>query len=290
MARKKQPKRRGWMTAATADRHDLYERAVQEPNSEIDFVDRAFKERHGRLPRTMREDFCGTAYSSCTFVARRATNWAVGVDLCRRTLEWGMQRHGLRLKPAQRKRMQWVEGDVRQAGTTPVDVLSAMNFSYYIFKTRPALVEYLRAALRNVAPGGIIVMDAYGGHDSFSVQSEERNLDGYTYHWDTAKYNPITGEVLNHIHFEFPDGTWLRKAFTYDWRLWTLPEIQEALVDAGFVKPCVYWEGTDHRTGGGNGVFRKAKVGEACAGWIAYVVAERPAGPKARKPRRATGR
>jgi hypothetical protein len=177
----------------------------------------------------------------------------------------------------------------------PVDVLSAMNFSYYIFKTRPALVEYLRAALENVAPGGIIVMDAYGGHDSFSVQSEERNLDGYTYHWDTAKYNPITGEVLNHIHFEFPDGTWMRKAFTYDWRLWTLPEIQEALVDAGFVKPYVYWEGTDHRTGGGNGRFRRATVGEACAGWIAYVVAERPAEPAARgaksaKPRRAKGR
>lgn len=267
--------RGGWRTAATSDPLDLYERSVQEPEAEIDFIDRAFKERRGRLPRTLREDFCGTAYASCTFVKRRAGNHALGVDLCRRTLEWGLQRHGLALTPAQRKRMQFVQGDVRETGTTPVDVLSAMNFSYYIFKTRASLLEYLRAAFENVAPGGIIAMDAYGGHESFSVQSETRDLDGFTYIWDTQKYNPISGEVLNHIHFRFPDGTELRKAFTYDWRLWTLPEITEALEDAGFVRPAVYWEGTA-RDGSGNGIFRRAKVGEACAGWIAYIVAERP--------------
>ncbi len=266
---------KGWRTARNSDPHELYELSVQEPESEIDFLDRVFKERHGRLPRTMREDFCGTAFASCAFVARRATNHALGVDLCRKTLEWGMQRHGMKLAPAQRKRMQWVQGDVRKAGTTPVDVLAAMNFSYFIFKTRPALLEYLRAALANLAPGGVMVMDAYGGHESFSVQSETRDLDGFTYVWDTEKYNPISGEVLNHIHFRFPDGTELRKAFTYDWRLWTLPEITEALQDAGFVRPAVYWEGTA-RDGTGNGIFRRARVGEACAGWIAYIVAERP--------------
>jgi hypothetical protein len=86
--------------------------------------------------------------------------------------------------------------------------------------------------------------------------------------------------VLNHIHFRFPDGSELRKAFTYDWRLWTLAEIQETLIEAGFVRPAVYWEGTVKKTGEGDGVFRRKTVGEACGGWIAYIVAEKPVSGK----------
>jgi hypothetical protein len=42
------------------------------------------------------------------------------------------------------------------------------------------------------------------------------------------------------------------------------------------VRPTVYWEGTT-ADGEGDGVFRRKAVGEACEGWIAYIVAERPA-------------
>ncbi|MFO0784190.1 MAG: class I SAM-dependent methyltransferase [Phycisphaerales bacterium] len=269
-------RRTGWRTAATSDRHELYESSVQDPVAECDFVDRVYKERRGTLPRTLREDFAGTAFASATFVKRRATNRAFAVDLCKTTLAEGKKRHGARLTAAQRNRLQYIHGDVLKVSTPPADVLVAMNFSYYIWKTRADLLRYLRAAHSNVAPGGLMVMDAYGGYESFSEQEETRDLDGFSYAWETERYNPITGEVLNHIHFRFPDGTQIKKAFTYDWRLWTLPEITEALVEAGFVNPAVYWEGTDHKTGGGNGIFRKARSGEACAGWIAYVVAERP--------------
>ncbi len=154
-------------------------------------------------------------------------------------------------------------------------MIAALNFSYFIFKSRAALVEYFRAAFANMKPGGLFVLDSYGGFQSFSVTKEERDLDGFTYVWDTERYNPINGDVLNHIHFRFPDGTELRKAFTYDWRLWTLAEIQEALVDAGFVRPAVYWEGTT-KDGEGDGKFRRTAVGEACEGWIAYITAQRP--------------
>ena len=84
-------------------------------------------------------------------------------------------------------------------------------------------------------------------------------------------------EMIPDIQVEatFPDGTKLRKAFTYDWRLWTIPEIRECLADAGFRRSHVYWEGTDHATGEGDGTFRRTTVGEACGGWIAYIAAER---------------
>ena len=61
--------------------------------------------------------------------------------------------------------------------------------------------------------------------------------------------------MLCHIHFSFPDGSKIKKAFTYDWRLWTLPEIRELLLEAGFQRATVYWEGTNEETEEGDGEF-----------------------------------
>ena len=100
--------------------------------------------------------------------------------------------------------------------------------------------------------------------------------DGDMFDQDFMKtLESVTNEVINHIHFEFPDGTKIRKAFTYDWRIWTLPEIQEVLLEAGFKHVSVYWEGTDKKTGEGDGVWKISTRGEACQGWIAYLVAEK---------------
>jgi hypothetical protein len=97
-------------------------------------------------------------------------------------------------------------------------------------------------------------------------------MDGFTYVWDQHKYDPVTGDVINHIHFRFPDGTKIDKAFSYEWRLWTIPEIREMLIEAGFGSVVVYWEGTDEDTEEGNGEWEAVEQGEACEGWIAYVV------------------
>ena len=65
------------------------------------------------------------------------------------------------------------------------------------------------------------------------------------------------------------------RAFSYEWRLWTLPEVQEILREAGFEDVVVYWEGTDEENDEGNGEWAIATVGEACPGWIAYIVAKK---------------
>lgn len=273
--RKKKPARsRHWRTAAESDRHELYELAVQEPDVECDFLDSLWKERRRRLASSLREDFCGTAIASIAWVKRRRTNTAVGVDIDPAVLRHAHDRIEKRLTTEQRQRLTILQGDVLTAKTPKVDCVVAMNFSYYLFKTRPALLNYFKAVKRALKPDGLFVMDAYGGSDSFLEQEETRDLDGYTYVWHTSHYNPINGDVLNHIHFRFPDGTEIKNAFTYDWRLWTLPEIQELLVEAGFRNVAVYWEGTNRRTGEGDGVFKRTVKGDACPGWIAYIVAE----------------
>ena len=67
----------------------------------------------------------------------------------------------------------------------------------------------------------------------------------------------------------------MQRAFSYDWRLWTLPEVKDALVEAGFAHVDTYWEGDDESGTSGNGIFRKSARGENCAAWVTYLVAYR---------------
>ena len=89
-----------------------------------------------------------------------------------------------------------------------------------------------------------------------------------------ADFNPIDSSMNCHIHFAFPDGSRMERAFSYAWRLWTLPEIRELLLEAGFREVTVYWEGTDEASGEGNGVYEPAVVGDADPGWVCYIVAQ----------------
>lgn len=276
--KKKRAKRRkparSRRTAATSDRHELYELSVQGPDAEIEFIDKTWRQRRGRLARSIREDFCGTALASVEWVKHRRDNTAIGVDIDRKVLAWGESKLSDRLDDDQRRRLKLRQGDVRTVRTPPVDCVLAMNFSYYIFKTRDGLRQYFKRVRRALVADGMFMLDAYGGSDSFLEMEERRKVDGFTYVWDQHSYNPINGDAVNYIHYEFPDGSRMKKAFTYEWRLWTLPELQELLEEAGFRDVTVYWEGTD-KDGEGNDKFDPATVGEACPGWIAYIVAEK---------------
>ena len=283
----KKPRRGVWRTAANSDRHELYELAVQEVVSECDFIDRVWRHRRGRLASTMREDFCGTAKACTEWARRRAGNRAIGVDLDKSVIMWGERRHRAHLPESVASRITILEADVLSVETPRIETIVAMNFSYFIFKKRATLVKYFRRVFESLADDGLFFCDAYGGSEAHAEKEEDRALDGFTYVWDQNKYNPITGDVVNHIHFRFPDGSEMKRAFTYEWRLYSLPEIQDALAEAGFARSTVYWEGTDHRKGEGNGIFRPSTRGEACEGWIAYIVAEKKAlGKSAGKARR----
>ncbi|MCZ6572118.1 MAG: class I SAM-dependent methyltransferase [Planctomycetota bacterium] len=269
--RKKKDRKRG-RSAAAADRHELYELAVQEPLADCELLDQAWKDIRGRLPKSIREDFCGTAIMSIEWVKYRPGNTAVGIDLDEEVLAIGEQRIRKRLAPADRKRIKLLHEDVLKAKTPKVDSVLALNFSHFIFKTRRKLKQYYKRAYDALKDDGLFMLDAYGGSDAFVEDDEDREIDGFTYVWDTNLYNPITGDVIQHIHFRFPDGSALNEAFTYEWRLWTLPELQEVLKEAGFKDVVVYWEGTDE-DGEGNGEWASTRRGEACEGWFAYLFA-----------------
>ena len=262
--------------AERADRHVLYEKSVQDVAVEYKFISKTFRKLRGRSPRHAREDFCGTANMCCEWVRRSKGNTAIGVDLDPEVLAWGRQHNLSRLKPEARLRVSLIQEDVCRVKTAkPVDVLLAMNFSYQLFITRKKLGGYLRKVCKALARDGMLFMDVFGGYDAHREIKEKRKYKGFSYIWEQAYFNPIDGNMRCHIHFGFPDGSKLQRAFTYDWRLWTLPELRELLDEAGFSKVTVYWEGTDPKTGEGTNVYSPATVGDADPGWVCFLVAEK---------------
>ena len=261
--------------ADQADRHILYERAVQCVQSEIDMVDETFLKLRGRQARTLREDFCGTANTSCEWVRRRADNLAWGVDLDEEVLGWGKKNNLGSLTDEAMDRIQLLHADVLNVDTPAMDVVLAMNFSYWIFRTREALRGYFSRIRECLVDDGVLFLDFYGGYETMREMEEETDHDDFIYIWDQNRYNPITGDMNCQIHFKFRDGSQMKQAFTYDWRLWTLPEVRELLEEAGFSRVLVHWEGTDEKTQEGDGVFTATQIGEADAAFICYLSAEK---------------
>ncbi len=261
------------LTAHTADKHWLYENSVQNPEAEVVFIDRVYGDEFGRLPRDLREDFCGTLNLGCMWAKLRNDNTALGVDLDGPTLDWGRE-HNMRPLGEATSRVTMIQDDVRNVSQPTVDVLAATNFSWWGFHTRDELLAYFRNCRRSLREDGMLMLDIYGGPEAQVLQFEERECDGFTYIWDQDVFNPLTHEYRCKIHFRFPDGSKLDDAFAYHWRLWTAPETRELLREAGFRKVEVFWEGADDE-GEPNGDFQVSKVGDTSPAWVAYIVAFR---------------
>jgi len=264
--------------ADLADPHELYEASVQSVAHEVEFLDSAFTELTGRKALTLREDFCGTAAAACEWVRAGRRRAAVAVDIDPQVLEWGRKHHVAKLKNKQRDRLRLIEGDVRTADTGVVDIAVAFNFSWWTFKTRQELLSYFRVVYDSLAEDGMFVLDIYGGSDAYDEQEEETDYGLFTYVWDQHGFDPVSARYICYIHFKFPDGSELPRAFSYDWRLWTLPELRELLAEAGFARSVVYWQGEDGE-GEPSGEFSIVERGEADPAWIAYVAATKRADP-----------
>jgi hypothetical protein len=261
--------------AERADRYDLYQRSVQDPEWEVGFMEETFKALRGRRALSLREDFCGTALFACEWVKSGKDRRAVGVDLDAAVLAWGREHNLAQLSPAASARLTLMQADVLDVRTPPVDILAAFNFSYWVFQDRITLRRYFERARAALGADGIFMLDAYGGYDAQRVMREREDFGRFTYIWDQAAYDPVTSGTTCHIHFSFPDGSRLNRAFSYHWRLWSLAELREVLAEAGFRASSVYWQGTDPKTGEGTDEFKPVEHGDPDPAWIAYIVAEK---------------
>jgi len=205
--------------AEQADRHLLYQASVQNPDFELDFIDETFQSI------TMREDFAGTAISSCRWVNRRKENTAVAVDFDPEVLDWS-----------------------RKNNITKLTADEAYNFSYWFFQERATMLDYFRRTREALVDDGLLFLDVFGGSECYQTQKEKRKVDGFKYIWEQAEFNAITNELKCHIHFHFPDKSKMKKAFSYTWRVWGARELREILAEAGYSESMVYRQKFDPKT------------------------------------------
>lgn len=265
--------------ADRADKFALYQRSVQSPGVDIAFFDAEFRKHRGRIPLRVREDFCGTALFSAEWCKTDPQRTALGVDLDGPTLEWGRANTLASAPPDAAERVTLACADVRDTTLGASDLIVAMNFSYCVFKTREDLRGYFAAARENLVEDGVFALEVYGGTEAVVELTDERELrGGLTYVWEQERFNPITHHTVCHISWRFRDGSELRHAFTYDWRLWTLPELGEILREAGFADVRFYFERVeaeddDDEYMTGTGEFVEHLEIENQEAWLGYVLA-----------------
>jgi len=268
--------------AEQADRHVLYQEAVQDPETEVQNFTKFYTEIRGTKPLSMKEDYCGTGYLATEWAKSDPARTAIGVDYDAETIEWGQQ-HNVDTAGAEvASRVKLIKADVRDITEPKVDITCGLNFSYCIFETRDELRDYFEKARAGLKDDGMLILDMFGGTECYDELEEETELDenDATYIWEHVSFNPINNHVECAIHFEFPDGSRMDNAFTYVWRFWSLIEIKELLTEAGFSKVRIYWEEfeedeDDEEFMEGTGEYFEATEVENQESWMVYIVAEK---------------
>ncbi len=265
------------------DKHTLYEASVQNSEANLEFVLQAFKDKNRSTPRILCEDFCGTARMAVEWVNGNRNRKAVGIDLDPTVLKWAQHNTLAILSEKNQERMELIRDNVLHTVLDPADVTLAMNFSYFIFHDRETLRAYFSNVRNRTKKTGALILDYYGGYSSYQDVHETRGISGqktihgknipdFSYEWEQTRFNAATHRIVNYIHFEFKDGSRMNKAFRYDWRLWTLPELQELLKESGWSDVNIYAHGWD-KDGHSDDQYRKVTQFDNEESWLAHLVA-----------------
>ena len=221
---------------------DLYEVCVQSPKHVVDLL-RAI---HGEEPLLLGEDFAGSGAVSRAWVAQSGEHraWCVDRDATALSRCDGVER------------LQTRAADVTDESAA-VDTIWVGNFSIGYHHDRPSLMAYLRHVRSRLKPSGVFVCDTYGGETAYTRGEVHRyhqlpkqlapdGAGGWRvrYTWEQREAHPLTGMVTNALHFRIERAgvieTELIDAFIYHWRLWSVPELRDAMREAGFTSTGVY--------------------------------------------------
>uniref|UniRef100_A0A1J3JXF2 Uncharacterized protein n=1 Tax=Noccaea caerulescens TaxID=107243 RepID=A0A1J3JXF2_NOCCA len=164
------------------------------------------------------------------------------------------------------------------------DIVCAFNFSCCCLHKRAELVSYFKNAREALSKkGGIFVMDLYGGASAEGQLKLQRKFPTFTYTWEQAEFDIVSRKTRISLHYHLQkQNRKIRNAFSYSWRLWSLPEIKDCMEEAGF-KSVHFWlrempDASEMRRTDGFGAGRDIKYEQVknfqqCDSWNAYIVA-----------------
>ncbi|PKA67172.1 hypothetical protein AXF42_Ash004664 [Apostasia shenzhenica] len=172
---------------------------------------------------------------------------------------------------------------MEEATLPPKDIICALNYSCCCLQRRIDLIRYFKHTLNALSKkGGIFVMDLYGGTSSERKLQLKRKFSNFTYIWEQEEFDIISRRTRISLHFHLGKKHILRHAFSYDWRLWSLPEIKECLEEAGF-QSVHFWmrempnteedEHSEEYDADGNVKYEEFSAFKQRDAWNAYVVA-----------------
>jgi hypothetical protein len=236
------------MPAARDEHLFLYELCVQRPAAVVELIRAAHARTAppGHPPaHILHEDFSGSGAVSRVWVATDPLAHAVATDLDPGAIAFGSARAAESdLDPA---RLVWRTKDVRaphEPAAAAPDAIFVGNFSIGELHTRTDLLAYLRSVRDRLCCRGVFICDTYGGAAAFRTGLVHRTHPGrepserILYTWEQRSVDAFTARVLNALHFRIEvEGEIIAQhfdAFVYHWRLWSVPELRDALHEAGF--------------------------------------------------------
>ena len=256
------------------DKYKYYRESVQSAENDVEFFNTLYKTNFGQEAITLREDFCGTFAICCEWAKLSDNKKAVGVDLDQEPIDYGFEHNFSALTEAQKANVNILQKNVLSPDLPPADIVAAQNFSYFLFKERQQLKDYFTNAYKGLNADGLFLIDCFGGPAAQVENEEETQHEGFSYFWDQESFNPINNHATFHIHFQIDGQKKIENVFTYNWRMWSLAELQDIMKEVGFKDVHVLWEANDE-DGDGNGEFYRSENGEDCEAWVAYVVGKK---------------
>ena len=166
------------------DKYELYSKAVQSVDNDVIFLKDTYRRHRGRNPTSLREDFCGTAAMSVAWVKMGKQFTATGVDLDPEPLAYGRKNYLPTLNAEQSGRIHLYERNVLAKNLPMADLSVGLNFSYFLFKTRPQLRDYFKNVHRHLNPGGLALFDCFGGAQCQDEIEDRTAHKGFSYYWD----------------------------------------------------------------------------------------------------------
>ncbi|KAJ2688219.1 hypothetical protein GGH99_003078 [Coemansia sp. RSA 1285] len=254
----KSKKQRPKTMAELADKYQLYQQAVQHPRKEVRNLDSIYRKLNSRYldsgsrrassgtgPRkdgcntevktsrhkdkeceddtdgeyvgrrqaySLREDFCGTAVLCMEWVSSSpsATRYAYGVDIDPEVIEYASEHT--------------IGRDSH--GLTSDDRIKLVCADVFDVHGDDSKIQGRHEAARS----GI---------------SRVRNIGTFRYYFRQGNFDMLRNTTRFSLSFRMQDGSMLKDCFTYDFRVYSLCELREAMLEAGFDDVCVWISAKD---------------------------------------------